>query len=144
MILKELEAWARGEMRRYPECAGWLFRWSRSHKDLGDTNYERRTVRISGPYALRAPFAEVQDTLLHEISHVIAGEGTGHGPLWIAACAVTGAEPVVAKCAVNGLGPYFVGSCECFTGFGPVIRRRSTPPSPHSYCKKCSHKIDWT
>lgn len=28
---------------------------------------------------------QLRDTLLHEIAHVIAGLGTGHGPVWLEA-----------------------------------------------------------
>lgn len=60
----------------------WSFAFDRAVSRLGQCVYARRRITISKMHALHSPIDEVRDTLLHEIAHVLAGPGNGHGPVW--------------------------------------------------------------
>ena len=59
----------------------------------GRCNYQTRTIDISAKLALINPAERTEDTIRHEIAHALTEPGVGHGPVWKAACRVTGATP---------------------------------------------------
>lgn len=66
---------------------------SGTKKSLGDARYFPPRIRISKHWIPLLPREEIVDTILHEIAHIIAGPGAGHGPAWKRACRQVGANP---------------------------------------------------
>jgi predicted SprT family Zn-dependent metalloprotease len=50
-------------------------------------------MKLSRPLIECNSAEQIEDTIRHEIAHLIAGGEAGHGPEWKAACRVTGAIP---------------------------------------------------
>jgi predicted SprT family Zn-dependent metalloprotease len=79
-------------------------------KRAGSCSYRTKTIRINKLYATRVEEKELNNTVLHEIAHMIAGQGAGHGPKWKQIAKEIGCdgkvyhsfkwklEPFVAKC----------------------------------------------
>jgi len=63
-------------------AGGWDFATHRSHKKLGECDYSKKTISISTVLIEHASEAEVEDTVLHEVAHAIAGSGAGHTARW--------------------------------------------------------------
>ncbi len=62
--------------------SGWRFRFVSTRRRLGVCDYKNRLIGVSLRHAIFGRRAEVTDTILHEIAHVMAGPAAGHGPLW--------------------------------------------------------------
>lgn len=79
----EIEQLAREQMAHYG-LVGWtLGPWLKSVYILGQTDYETKTIVFSRVLLPIQPDWVVWDTILHEISHVLAGPGVeGHGAEW--------------------------------------------------------------
>lgn len=61
----------------------WSFQYNkRIKKTLGRCFHYRKLIEISYDYAQSADQKEVEDTILHEIAHALAGPEAGHGPIW--------------------------------------------------------------
>ncbi len=73
--------------------ADWTLMLVESKHRLGDCSFRDRVIRISRRHVLDGSAAQIQDTVLHEIAHAIAGPAAGHGPLWKAVARRIGATP---------------------------------------------------
>lgn len=139
-------AFIKAELARWPQCFGWSIGWSRSRKRLGETCYSTRRIVFSRYFVREASPADLLDTIRHEVAHVIAGYEAKHGPEWKRACELTGAAPVSCKSARTG--KHWIGVCQCPNAFGGEFgkvthRRRSSPPSPTAFCRRCGTLIQW-
>lgn len=116
---------------------GWRFEWSNRKAALGDCNYVDQVIRLSKPLTLVNDEAQMLDTILHEIAHVLAGRAAGHGPKWRAAARKLGARPVAA--AANSVGVPPAWRLTCPSGCGFEIKRHKKTKLQGS-CPKCSHR----
>lgn len=66
---------------------------SRTKKSLGDARFYPPRIRISKHWIGIVSREETEDTILHEIAHLIAGPHAGHGYEWKRACLRVGARP---------------------------------------------------
>lgn len=76
---------------------GWHFQWIRSKRTLGRCHHGSKFISLSKPYVTLNEVAVIQDTILHEIAHALAGGLAGHGPVWKAKAIELGARPVRKK-----------------------------------------------
>ena len=60
----------------------WHFGYNQRKQTLGLCIYQRRAIELSIWYVERNPLLEVQDTILHEIAHVLAGPRAKHNRVW--------------------------------------------------------------
>jgi predicted SprT family Zn-dependent metalloprotease len=72
----------------------WAFGWNRRKRSLGLCRYRERRIELSDHFVKANDAAQVRETILHEIAHALAGEKSGHGPLWKAMCQRVGCKPV--------------------------------------------------
>lgn len=77
---------------------GWKFELSRKKNTLGMCHYSTRTIEVS-QYWLE-DWEQVNDTLLHEIAHALAGSGQGHNSVWRQYARLVGCRP--ERCAPPG------------------------------------------
>lgn len=74
----------------------WKFDWNNRKSALGVCNYRKKTIFLSTYFLNRIPDEEIEDTILHEIAHALAGicyGATGHGKEWKQICREIGAKP---------------------------------------------------
>lgn len=77
-----------------PDVHGhWSFAWSNAKKTFGRVNYPSRTLYLSRPMCELNSDARMEDTIRHEIAHILAGRGAKHGPVWKAMARKVGATP---------------------------------------------------
>lgn len=72
---------------------GWDVRVGSALKQLGSCNYGTKIITISLPLANLYGEDHLEDTILHEIAHALAGPQAGHGPAWKSVCRAIGANP---------------------------------------------------
>ena len=80
---------------------GWRFKINtRAKNRLGCCKYGPRIIELSS-WCLNGGVVEgkAEDTIRHEVAHIIAGSGAGHGPEWKRACRITGANPIARTSA---------------------------------------------
>ena len=71
----------------------WSLYFSQGHRLLGRCAYRDQTIFISRYHAVNYPPEQVNDTILHEIAHALAGAQAKHGPEWKAIALRIGATP---------------------------------------------------
>lgn len=76
----------------------WTFIWIRTKRVLGRCNYRDRTIALSLPFVDVNDLPTVEQTILHEIAHAIAGPGTGHGVEWQRIARSIGVKNPSSKC----------------------------------------------
>lgn len=89
---------------------GWRVAWNRRKSSYGLCRYDTKRLELSGPLVDVNDPKLIEDTIRHEIAHILAGPGGGHGPAWKEMCAVTGATPRACT-AGNGVSPRWIGVC---------------------------------
>jgi len=103
---------------------GWTFMYTRrSRSILGECHFENREIRIP-LNTLEQMCLEVEDTILHEIAHALAGAAAGHGPHWQAWCRTIGCRP--ERCAGEEAA---------------ALQKKTAPPAPvpswRGTCQAC-------
>lgn len=75
------------------ELTDWSFRFDRARTRCGSCHYGKRQISLSRYFVELNDPDEVENVLLHEIAHALAGPGVGHGPAWRTIAATIGARP---------------------------------------------------
>jgi hypothetical protein len=89
----EMYAWEKLEEFGLLE-KGWTFVWCRrSYTSAGWCDHNKNEVAAAVKVLDACTVEEMEDTILHEIAHALAGPRAGHGPLWKAHAIATGANP---------------------------------------------------
>jgi len=119
---------------------GWAFAFDRAKKRCGQCSFAEKRITMSRYYVKLNDWAEVQNTVLHEIAHALAGPGHGHGPKWRATARSIGASP--ERCAVGVVLPEgkWRGSCSCGAA-ATVTRHRITKGT--YFCRICGSDVVW-
>ena len=60
----------------------WRFRFETATSRAGICRHDTRTIALSVSFVLRAPWDDIQNTLLHEVAHAIVDPGHGHDTVW--------------------------------------------------------------
>lgn len=123
---------------QYPYLKDWKFGYIRkgASRRLGVCCYGPKIIKLNQDLLAQALEAEILDTILHEIAHVIAPVkyglgGKGHGWGWKAVCREIGAKP--ERCAdvdieVEGAGKWVLRhkkTGEIFRKYAGTPRRKS-------------------
>ena len=108
----------------------WAFAWDRAVTAFGTTHFSTHTITLSTPLSSVNTDAHVENTLCHEIAHVLAGPDADHGPTWVMACARTNAR--VETCSEGTAVAYkWEGSCP--KGCGVQARRHRLTKAAREY-----------
>jgi predicted SprT family Zn-dependent metalloprotease len=101
------------ELRAKHGLANWCLAWNRRCKTrAGLTNYKTQTIELSTRYVQYADVGrhDVENTLLHEIAHALAGPTAGHGPVWKAKALSIGCDG--ERCHNKTFAqPRWIGKC---------------------------------
>jgi predicted SprT family Zn-dependent metalloprotease len=96
---------------------GWRLKWSfNTTSFLGDCNYGKKTIRMSWVFMKdrRNSVKELEDTLLHEIAHAIAGSDAHHGPIWRDIAEIIGCSGITCSSMLQKTKkPKYTLVCKC-------------------------------
>ena len=132
-------------VQRFPElmrlhgltAKGWNWGFDNAKQRAGACNYSRKRITIARGYAQVARNAQIEDTILHEIAHAMAGRAAGHGPAWKAVARSIGCS--AERChTVEFTPPKYL--MECPNGCFPPVKRQRRP-SRRSVCRRCRSLI---
>jgi len=124
----------------------WSFGWDRAKTRFGQCDHHHRRISLSRYLATAGSLEEVDQVLLHEVAHALAGSRAGHGPRWRSiaqSLGYTGGRTHSA--ALDRSHARWIGVCPS----GHEIARYRRPGKPVS-CAACdrrfnsNHLIAWS
>ncbi len=138
-ITAHIEQFAADKIAEHLPADGlWAFSWIKTKRTMGVCDYQLRTVSASSVYVGRASVEQLEDTVLHEVAHAIAGYSAGHGLAWQAACVRIGAEPKRLFDA-SSISPPCTWTMDCPSCDGPQRKLFAKPRSRRQEsCIHCS------
>lgn len=127
---------------------GWVFKFDvRATRRFGqcrvvkrrfDSLVLSRTLSLSAPLTRLNAEKEVEDTILHEVAHALAGLDADHGPAWKACASRLGARPEACyRPKEHGVKVPYKWEAFC-PGCHEVRQQAMRPPKRVQSCKKCS------
>jgi SprT protein len=131
---------------RFLPCSDWTFAFDHAKRRAGLTRFDTRVISLSRHIAPRLCADEVEQVLLHEIAHALAGPKQAHGAQWKAIARSIGyrGSRVIEGPDLSELAPW-VGVCPA--GHTHHMFRR--PRRAYS-CRSCgsgfnlAHRITWS
>src|SRR5215468_6064212 len=72
------------------QLEGWSFQFDHATQLAGCCHYQTQIISLAYAYARTAPDADIDDTLLHEITHALVGKVHGHDQVWQAQAVALG------------------------------------------------------
>ncbi|BDZ45133.1 SprT-like domain-containing protein [Naasia aerilata] len=118
--------------------SSWSFGFDAAKRRAGLCNYSDRRITVSRYLAARWQLEDIEQVLLHEVAHALAGHRAGHGPRWLSVArriGYTGARVHDGETA-HELAPW-VGVCPQ----GHPHYRYRAPSAPLS-CRLCGRGFD--
>jgi len=136
MELNEAKNQAKQQIAKY--CPDYSFKFDNANARFGLCNYGKKTITLSKKLVLMNDEARVNNTILHEIAHVLAGGKNGHNHIWKAKAIEIGCDG--KRCynskAVNKPEGRFVYECpECKKEIYRHRRMKS-----RSACSQCCNE----
>ena len=110
---------------------GWSFKFDRAVSRFGLTSYNKKTISLSAPLTIANDEAQVMDTILHEIAHVLAGHAAGHGPAWARQARAIGCKGIRVG-QVEGVPAKLVAVCA-----QGHTHHRNRQPKYRTACTQC-------
>ena len=137
--LIEIENEANKLLRKY-ELINWQFAFDLAENRSGVCYYDRKLIRLSVTYCIKATKQEITNTLLHEIAHALAGPQNGHNRKWQQIARSIGCSG--ERChSVKHTEPRYIGTCLCP---GKRFERyRKTRLVGKGECPICRQLVKW-
>lgn len=156
MILSEAQALARELMRQHGlidnelGSPNWRFEFDRGVRRFGACHYSQRKITLSEKLTALNNLERVQQTVLHEIAHALAGHKAGHGPQWQSICRAIGGNGQRLYSSNNTITPGTTVRGHCPNCKRVLRRHRRTNIACGQCCKKYNggkydeqYKIIW-
>ena len=142
--LADVEALARRLLARHQADSGlapeWTFGFDLSTVRGGVCRYQHKRIDLSVSFCQRATRVEIEDTLLHEIAHAIAGVEHRHDEVWKATARKIGCTAERCHDVTHTLARW-IGECGCVRRwFRHRLNRRLRGGAR---CLKCGRPIKW-
>jgi predicted SprT family Zn-dependent metalloprotease len=87
--VREMAVMALYEHLYHPDCVdpefgleSWTFAFDDAKRRAGAATFGPNVITLSRSFVEHASFEEIENTILHEVAHAIAGLDAGHGPRW--------------------------------------------------------------
>ncbi|MDR1512777.1 MAG: SprT-like domain-containing protein [Propionibacteriaceae bacterium] len=134
-------AWAQARASELigQHLTAWSFGFDHARARVGCCHYDDRQITLSRHLVLGLTAPEVDQAVLHEIAHAIAGPKEGHGPAWrrtAARLGYTGRRTMHVPDAREQAR--WVARCPKGHEY-----RRHRRPSRAAYCSPCSRAGQW-
>ncbi len=118
----------------------WDFAFDNSYRRFGVCRWQGRAIGLSRHLTRLNNEAQVRDTILHEIAHVLVGRKAGHGPAWKAVARDIGARPRRCYEDLAVLTPALPYLSQCpVCGHSQQAARR---PRKRRSCGRCAPVFD--
>ena len=124
-------------MAEHLDMAAWSFRLDSAKRRAGACNHSTKTISLSAYLAELYSFERMNQTMLHEVAHALAGHKAGHSKKWrdIASSIGYQHERFSDDLIADAIAP-IIGTCPA----GHVFYRYRWPKR-QLYCLRCSPKL---
>lgn len=137
MNLTEAKALARSMMVEHG-LTEWTFKFDSARRRLGLTSFHTKTISLSKGLTFLNPEAQVRNTILHEIAHVLVGSGHGHDNVWRSKAISIGCNGERTTNAVVKVAPKYTIKCTHCGGTWGAFRKQTLENCWHKQCGKAS------
>lgn len=119
--------------------SGWKFQWDNAKRRLGYCRFGPKIISLSRTLVLETTLEQIEDTILHEIAHVMAGYRAGHGWQWKRVARSIGCSAERCHNVTTKTGAKYEASCKCET---PHYKFRRPKHGLTGYrCSACKTKL---
>ena len=116
----------------------WSFGWDSAKKRLGVCKYGEHRISLSRYFVDLHTIDEIEQVMLHEIAHALAGPKAGHGPKWKRIATEIGYNHVkISGEEIGNATAKLIGTCPN----GHTVYRHRKPKTELS-CSICSTRFD--
>jgi predicted SprT family Zn-dependent metalloprotease len=117
----------------------WIVVFDNAKTRKGQTRFRRQEISLSTPLTEFNPVEQVRNTILHEIAHVLVGEGHGHDETWRFKAIQIGCTGQTCTPVVNRIpGRYTIKCNNCGESIGEYYRRPKIANCWHLKCGRAS------
>lgn len=100
---------------------GWKFEFDHAVRRYGSCSHKKKCITLSEPLTLLNDYADINDTVLHEIAHALVGSGHGHDAVWKDKCVELGCRPI--RCGDGEVTPAkYQATCVCGKTYSRINR----------------------
>jgi predicted SprT family Zn-dependent metalloprotease len=141
MKLDDAKQLAKRLMDQHGLLPEWQFRFNRAKSFVGVCYNKHKRIELSRPFTELNSYAEIKDTLLHEIAHALIGEEHGHDDVWREKAKEIGAKPerTAAGRVINHPKEKWIGDCGC----SKRRYRYRLVRDRQLVCKRCTEVVKW-
>ena len=121
---------------------GWTVELDRSVRRFGVCRHRTKTIGLSRALVELNSYAEVNDTIRHEVAHALAGPEAGHDEKWKRMCNYVGARPVRCydSAQVVQVTPPLALVCDVH---GVIARRHRRTRGTFACGRHCGRILRW-
>lgn len=125
--------------------ADWSVTFDRAKKRAGMCIHSTKTISLSEYYVRMNDWSQVEQTVLHEIAHALAGPGQGHNFVWARKCRELGIVPERCYNSADVNMPQGLVRIIC-ENHGEIGRQHRMPRSnskTYKVCRKCRSRLTY-
>ena len=113
----------------------WVVVFDNATTRRGQTRFRKQEISLSKPITELNPVEQIRNTILHEIAHVLVGEGHGHDDIWRSKAIEIGCTGQTCTPTVNKVpGKYSLKCTHCGEVFNTYYRRPKIVNHWHQKC----------
>jgi predicted SprT family Zn-dependent metalloprotease len=117
----------------------WAVVFDNAVRRRGQTNYDKKEISLSIPITVNNPIEQVRNTILHEVAHVLVGQGHGHDNVWRTKAVEIGCTGETCTTILNRVPRVYALKCNhCGETFDEFYRRPKTVDRWHIKCGRVS------
>ncbi len=125
------------KLMRQQRLRQWSFQFDNGMRRAGCCHYDKQVISLSYEFARHAHEEAIQDAILHEIAHVLAGKEHNHDAVWHAKATAIGCSG--NRCHdLQFTPPRYIMTCENYCWVSTAERRRR-----NIVCQRCRGKIKY-
>jgi predicted SprT family Zn-dependent metalloprotease len=110
-VLTIVQAMAEEAIEKHLPDQGWIFKWDRAKRRMGCCNYTDKKITMSSFLVFNASKAQIQNTILHEVAHGMAGWEAAHGYYWRRIALSIGCDGKRCHNVSTGAGAKYKATC---------------------------------
>lgn len=138
-ILNLVEKKAISLIEKHLPNDGWTFQWDNAKRRMGQCRYRPKVISMSRILVLEANHLQINNTILHEIAHGMAGHSAGHSWQWKRIALSIGCDGKRCHSVETSVGARYKADCRCDKTHYKFRRPKYGLTGYH--CNRCKTKL---
>jgi predicted SprT family Zn-dependent metalloprotease len=141
-VLTIVQAMVEEAIEKHLPNKGWSFEWDRAKRRMGCCHYSTKKITMSPTLVLNATKKQIQNTILHEVAHAMAGWDAGHGYMWKRQARQIGCDAMRCHSVDTSSGAKYTAKC---SGCGNSFHKFRMPKYGLTgrQCRKCKIELKY-